>query len=173
MTNKHPFRKYEAVLDGSRLATLRNRRFLKRISPISKRPFDSTPELHPSTDEVTAPPPVMEQFEDPPHVTMRRATQDQTSLVRRPNTDSIVPSAPPASHLITDSVVPTVPSADTNRVVTGTPPVRRSGTDSAVPNVSPVDTNQVVPSVPLVRRSARVRVERKPFQAKLSGKAHE
>ena len=93
------------------------------------------------------------------------------------------PSVPQESCPVTNRVDTTTPPVDTNRVGSSVPPVHRSGTDLVVPNVPPAGTNQdppvhrsgtdlVVPSPP-VRRSARARVERKPFQAKLSGKAHE
>ena len=40
-----PHRQYQVIIDGSRRISLRNRRFLKKILPISRKVFDSSPEL--------------------------------------------------------------------------------------------------------------------------------
>ena len=49
ITGVLPNRQYHVVMDGSRRVSLRNRRFLKRISPVSRRHFDGdvTPETPP------------------------------------------------------------------------------------------------------------------------------
>ena len=48
VTGVLPNRQYHVVVDGSRRITLRNRRFLKKISPVSRR-ADPIPELVPAT----------------------------------------------------------------------------------------------------------------------------
>ena len=40
-----PYRQYRVIVDGSRRISLRNRRFLKRIVPVSRKQFGLTPEL--------------------------------------------------------------------------------------------------------------------------------
>ena len=44
IANVLPNRQYQVVMDGSRRVTLRNRRFLKQISPICRKVYDLTPE---------------------------------------------------------------------------------------------------------------------------------
>ena len=44
-----PNRQYQVVTDGSRRVTLRNRRFLKKILPVSRKRFDHTLDITPSS----------------------------------------------------------------------------------------------------------------------------
>ena len=41
-----PYRQYQVVIDGSRRVSLRNRRFLKKILPVSRKVFDLTPDTN-------------------------------------------------------------------------------------------------------------------------------
>jgi hypothetical protein len=67
-----PNRQYHVVVDGSRRVSLRNRRFLKRINPISRKIFDLSPDASmpadPESSLPTAPamPSVLEPQDAPP-----------------------------------------------------------------------------------------------------------
>ena len=80
-----PNRQYQVVTNGSRRVTLRNRRFLKKILPVSRKGFDHTLDITPSSptpnDEPTLiteqsepatltqpPPPAGDVANDPPSV---------------------------------------------------------------------------------------------------------
>ena len=142
IVNALPHRQYQVIVDGSRRITLRNRRFLRKILPICRKKVDFS-----SDGGVPVPPMnVPIDFSD-------------TQVLPPP------PSAPVenrVSNLPLLTVNPTPPSVPipSPSVPNPTP---------SVPNPSPVDTS---PSQPPLRRSARGRVPRMVFSAKLHGKSH-
>lgn len=77
-----PYRQYKVVVDGSRRVTLRNRKFLKKISPLSRREADTHAEINidkPMSEEetgVTFDPPVQTIMDDPHHATDLPIPQD-------------------------------------------------------------------------------------------------
>ncbi len=135
VTETLPYRQYKVVLDGSRRVSLRNRRFLKKISPISRQGIDPTPDLDGDGDHPPA-----------PVTTPSPATQEEVYHLPCPPMRSSPQRDPPPSGI--EDVI-------------------------ASPNPVVGDLGPVIPNISLVRRGTRVRVERKQFQAKLSGKTHE
>ena len=142
-----PNRQYQVITDGSRRVTLRNRRFLKRISPVSRKPYDSTLDISPST---------------PPHIEQPSSPHTPLAHVNQPASTSTPPSPPTPTPM---------------RIPDQYPRVRNTLVDDMPAElVSPsecVDT--LAPSGPNdgVRRSTRPRVQRKVFNARMDGKTHE
>ena len=146
-----PHRQYQVVVDGSRRVSLRNRRFLRKILPISRREFDSTPDVHtsptPSTPvnqrppiSITPPLPCTEL----PGECMDRGNVPYTWNPREVQLNAQEVDVP--SHVLQE-----------NRTIDH-PPV--------------VEVSSPVPLEGL-RRGGRVRVPRQMFSAKLKGKYHE
>ena len=97
-----PNRQYRVVLDGSRRMTLRNRRFLKKILPVSRRiyndSFDSLADeqVQPTPPDPAQPPSILPEepvvaIEEPPLPSVE--TEDQPVVV-----DTPPPPSPPVVH---------------------------------------------------------------------------
>jgi hypothetical protein len=96
VSNRLPHRKYEVILDGSRRASLRNRRFLKKISPISRQPPDPLPEDIECKGVGAVPPVGEEELGSPTTVVPRDEVLDE--VVTPPVVDegsAVAPDQPP------------------------------------------------------------------------------
>ena len=127
-----PNRQYQIVVDGSRRATLRNRKFLRKILPVSRKDVDMTPDL----------------------------CNDETPLIPVVRKNHV--EGQPTSH---------------EMLVPETIPQEQRGVDIQVPTPPPMTEDIQIPTPPPiiqeVRRTARDRVQRKMFSAKLTGKSHD
>ena len=87
-----PNRQYRVVVDGSRRATLRNRKFLKPISPVCRQRDDdnSTPPLPRPVQQITVPD-QQQQTEDPlrPDIPPESATPSNPPATRKEATPAI------------------------------------------------------------------------------------
>lgn len=139
-----PNRQYQVVVDGSRRTSLRNRRFLKKILPISRKEFDLTPD-----------------------VSIHHTPQNHDSL----STTNIPPVEGEPVNVGTDGEVTSDVAVGQREV---SPPLQEMDTVMQGLNVGHVWTEASPPTPPTgLRRSGRVVVPRKTFTAKLRGKYHE
>ena len=114
-----PFRQYHVVMDGSRRVSLRNRRFLLKISPVCRREgtIDDLPE-YPTSDTLS---PAIPTNLTPPETT------PPTTEERMPTVERC--SAPP------DQTPPPPASVQNSPVPPAVPPVIRRGTRERIPVV--------------------------------------
>ena len=139
-----PHRQYQVVKDGSRRVTLRNRRFLKKILPVSRKDFDLTPELSPvTTPGVTT--------EEPDRGDGGACVQPATVNTEEASTPAHQGERPQNVYRCDDETQ-------------GTPQ------DQIIPDETDIRPPEVFQPV---RRSMRRAVPRKMFSAKLKGKTHE
>ena len=141
-----PNRQYHVIMDGSRRVSLRNRRFLKKFMPVSRKNVDHT------FDSVL-PPAIPDGYTQP--------------APKNVDTTQILPTTNDTSY------ERQVPFIDDPGDILGNRSVgdeRTRGIDAS----KHVDT-AVPPELPVneVRRSTRSRVPRKLFQAQMKGKTHE
>ena len=142
IVNALPHRQYQVIVDGSRRITLRNRRFLRKILPICRKKVDFS-----SDGGVPVPP--------------MNVPVDVSDAQVLPS-----PPSPPVENRVSN-LSPLAANPSPPSVPNPSPSVPNPS--PAIPNPSPVDTSP--PQLPL-RRSARGRVPRMVFSAKLSGKTH-
>ena len=145
-----PNRQYHIVLDGSRRITLRNRRFLKKVTPICRRNYD---------DSLVSSPPVIStqplSEERPPLL----SPVDSEELLR-------VENERVENERVERESLPQLSTDPTHtQPHIGSPSV---SIDTLVPPSVPSVVNDTS-----VRRGSRVRVPRQLFSAKLKGKSHE
>ncbi len=157
-----PFRKYQVIVDGSRRTTIRNRRFLRKIFPISQKEI-IPPELPPTSVIVTpSEPRTFTPQTTTPLTTTPLTTMPLTATPQRTmevKSTSYVPKTLdfPQTHLVFDNVI------------TSTPRVNGNIVPDFSPNIEPTPAD----SGGGLRRSGRTSVSVKPFSAKLKGKYHE
>ena len=76
-----PNRQYHVVVDGSRRVSLRNRRFLKKINPVSRKIFDLSPDASmPADPESSLPTSPMPSVFEPPDAPSEQQVPQQVML---------------------------------------------------------------------------------------------
>ena len=121
-----PNRQYKVMVDGSRRVTLRNRKFLKAISPICRRTFNTDNSGHPPPRDpnTTMPSPVhhstpaqdrpVTSHRDSPTVTPEQLKFDDHQLDDQTDLASEGPPLPPA-HQLEPALPPAQPTRTSNR----------------------------------------------------------
>ena len=143
ITTVLPNRQYHVVMDGSRRVTLRNRKFLRKILPVSRRTVDMTPEINPiphtaPSDQITTPSPTVTTDCPSPYI----PTSDDVG-----NIPVVEQTHQPAVPINVPTTVPTTVSVPRERI-------------------------QDSPPAQPLRRGTRDRIQHVPFTAKLKGKSH-
>ncbi len=139
-----PHRQYHVIVDGSRRVTLRNRRFLKKILPISRK------EPGASIDPAPIPLPI-DSVEQPNNVQQDILLTTSTHLPSNENPPDLL-----QRHHDSDYMTNPAPCLHDEGLI-----------DNAPDNTLPPGPNEEL------RRSTRIKVPWKPFSVKMKGKYHE
>ena len=156
-------RQYHVVVDGSRRITLRNRKFLRKISPLTRNAQDLNDNI---------PPPSPASRGDPKDRTASVAQRDLTPTVitARPQEDHVPTQQPSPDNLFTPKPLTAPRTLDLGDVTPLPSPPRT--TDHQREKMHHDSNKQQPCPSDYVRWSSRERVPRKLFTAKLSGKSH-
>lgn len=110
ITEALPHRQYRIVIDGSRRATLRNRRFLKKIDPFCRN-VDTAPTITPHR---------------PPVVTTSNQPSEMINSHPNPTTDQPTTMNPPTDHPPANDQTTDISLPPQTQVTMNSPPLRRS-----------------------------------------------
>ena len=158
-----PHRQYHVVVDGSRRITLRNRKFLRKISPLTRNARDL---------DDNVPPPPSASHGDPLDRTAPVAQLNLTPTVitARPEVDRVPTQQPSPDNLFTPKPLAAPRTLDLRDVTPLSSPPKT--TDHQREKMHHDSNEQQPCPSDYVRWSSRERVPRKLFTAKLSGKSH-
>ena len=168
-----PHRQYHVIMDGSRRITLRNRRFLRKILPISRTSYEANFDINETSSTPTVGTKNTEhQIEIPqtlstPHNDTKTPSRERGISLDMSNGRTTVP--PPTNHSAESEGGVGEPSSPMD-IGSATP--RRSVTPRGNTPQKPKRAGWQPPTQE-VRWSSRERAPRKLFIAKMSGKSHE